>query len=136
MFVRFVIVSAAAMLAGWGCSSSPIAPTPSTGPPAPTAPAPPAGPPTVTISATGFSPLEITVPVAGRVTFVNSDRIGHDIAGGFEHNSRDCPEVEVVGFLVPGQSRETATFDQAVTCRFHDHANVGNPAYQGRIVVR
>jgi plastocyanin len=133
---RYLIVTAGITLAAWGCSSSPVAPTPSANPPAPTAPASPAGPPTVTVSATGFSPLEITVPVAARVTFVNTDRIGHDIVGGLDHESRDCPEVEVVGFLVPGQSRETATFDQARTCRFHDHANVGNPAYQGRIVVR
>jgi plastocyanin len=132
VFERVLIVTASILLTACGSSSSPIAPTPSD----PTSPAPPAGPPTVTISATGFSPLEITVPVAARVTFVNTDRIGHDIVGGLDHLSRDCPEVEVAGFLVPGESRETATFDQAKTCRFDDHANVGNPAYQGRIVVR
>lgn len=135
MYVRYVIVTAGIVLAAWACSSSPVAPTPPTST-APGTPAPPAGPPTVTISATGFSPLEITVPLAARVTFVNADRIGRDVVSGLDHITRDCPEVDAVGFLGPGESRETATFDQAKTCRFHEHANVGNPAYQGRIVIR
>ena len=136
VLVRFAIVIAGAVLAAAGCSSSPLAPTPSAGPPGTTGPAPAAAPPTVTISATGFSPLEIAVPIGARVTFVNADRFGRDIVSGLDHNSRDCAEVDVVGFLGPGERRETASFDQAKTCRFHEHANIGNPAYQGRIVIR
>jgi hypothetical protein len=129
------IVAAGAVLAACGCSSSPVAPTPSASPPGPTTPAPGESP-TVTISASGFSPPEITLPIAGRVTFVNADRIGRDIASGLEHNSRECSEVDVVGFLNPGERRQSAAFDQAKTCRFHEHSNVGNPAWQGRIVIQ
>jgi hypothetical protein len=139
MLERCLIVATVAMLAGCGSSSSPAAPTPSpvpADPAAPASPAPAAGPALVTISTGGMSPLELTVSIGARVTFVNSDRIAHDILGGFDHLSRDCPEVDVVGFLLPGQRRETASFDQAKTCRFHDHTNVGNAAYQGRIEVR
>jgi len=96
----------------------------------------PAGPPTITLSATGFTPQEITVPVGEHVTFLNADRIGHDIFSGLEHNSPECAEVDAVGFLVAGQRRETSVFEQSKTCRFHDHENLGNPAYQGRIVAR
>lgn len=145
MFVRSVIVTACAMLAGSGCSSSPVAPTPPAGPPAPVTTAPPAGPPTVTISATGFSPLEITVPVAARVTFVNADRIGRDVASGLDHNSRDCPEVDVVrheecppvnrvGLLAPGQQRDSSIFEAVRYCGFHDHLDPTGVA--GRIEVR
>lgn len=70
------------------------------------------------------------------MSFVSADRIGHDINSGIDHISRDCPEVDVVGFLVGGQSRDTSVFGEAKTCRFHDHDNVGNPAYQGRIVAQ
>jgi hypothetical protein len=56
--------------------------------------------------------------------------------GGPDHTRLDCPEVDVVGFLVPGQSRETAVFTTPRTCEFHDHNNLGNPAFQGRIIVR
>lgn len=125
-------------LVSCGSAGTPAAPAPPTAP-TPTSPAPPpapSGPPTVTITSSGFSPLEVTVPIGGRVLFVNNDRTGHEIWGGVDHESRDCPEVEVAGFLVANQSRETATFTAAKTCRFHDHANLGNPAYQGRIFVQ
>jgi plastocyanin len=127
--VAFIVIS---VLSACSSASSPVAPSASTQTP----PAGSAGPPTVTLSATGFAPREITVPVGGHVTFVNADRVGHDINSGIDHTSRDCPEVDVVGFLVGGQSRDTSVFGEAKTCRFHDHDNVGNPAYQGRIVAQ
>jgi hypothetical protein len=128
------MVTAATVLAAWGCSSSPVAPTSSSQ--TTTSVPGPSGPPTVTISTSGFSPLEITVPIGARVTFVNADRIPRDILSGPDHTSRECPEVDVIGFLLPGQRRDTAAFDEPKTCRFHEHASVGNPAYLGRIVVR
>jgi hypothetical protein len=78
----------------------------------------------------------VTTPVGSRVTFVNVDSRPHDLLGGPDHTRLDCPEVDAVGFIVPGQSRETAVFTAPRTCEFHDHNNVGNPAFQGRIVVR
>ena len=132
MFARSVFLIAAALLAACSSGSSPVAPTP----PVQGSPPGPSGPPTVTLSASGFSPLEITVPVGGRVTFVNADRIGHDINSGLDHTTRECAEVDIVGFLVAGQSRDTFSFTEAKTCRFHDHDNVGNPAFQGRIVAQ
>ena len=78
----------------------------------------------------------MTVAVGGRVTFTNADSRPHDMLGGPDHTRLDCSEVDVVGFLVAGQSRETRVFETARTCEFHDHNNVGNPAFQGRIFVR
>lgn len=132
MFARSVFLIAVALLAACSSASTPVAPTP----PVQASPPSPSGPPTVTLSASGFAPVEITVPVGGRVTFVNADRVGHDINSGVDHTSRECAEVDIVGFLVTGQSRDTSTFAEAKTCRFHDHDNVGNPAFQGRIVAR
>jgi plastocyanin len=88
------------------------------------------------VTATGFSPNEVSTPVGSRVTFVNSDSRPHDLLGGPDHTRPDCPEVDVVGFIVPGQTRETRIFEAARTCDFHDHNNLGNPAFQGRIIVR
>jgi plastocyanin len=90
----------------------------------------------VTITGAGFSPAEVTTTVGSRVTFVNNDTRPHDMLGGPDHTRLDCPEVDVVGFIVPGQTRETGVFGAARTCEFHDHNNVGNPAFQGRIIVR
>jgi len=129
VFERCVLVTAVALLASCSSSSSTVAPTPPV-------PAAPAGPSAITLSATGFSPQEVTILVGARVTFVNSDRVSYDVSSGLDHNSRECPEIDAVGFLVAGQSRETSVFEQAKTCRFHEHANIGAAAYQGRIVVR
>ena len=90
----------------------------------------------VTVTAEGFSPAEVSTGVGSRVTFINNDSRPHDLLGGPDHTRPDCPEVDVVGFLVPGQSRETRVFEAARTCDFHDHNNLGNPAFQGRIIVR
>ena len=68
--------------------------------------------------------------------FTNSDARAHDIWGGFDHNNRECPEIDVAGFLVPGQSRNTADFGAPATCAFHDHTNIGVPAFQGRIIIQ
>lgn len=115
---------------------TPNAPSPPTGQNPPPSTPPPAGPPTVTITATGVSPKELTIAVGMAVTFVNGDTRAHELWGGIDHEHRDCPEVDVAGFLVPGQSRDSAVFATARTCDFHDHSNLGNPAYQGRIVIR
>lgn len=96
----------------------------------------PPGPPTITITATGVTPQALTVAVGASVLFVNSDSRAHELWGGPDHNNRNCPEVDVAGFLVPGQSRASGVFTVAQTCEFHDHTNLGNPAYQGRIIVQ
>jgi plastocyanin len=88
----------------------------------------------VTITSTGVTPAEITVAVGGRVLFVNNDVIAHDIAGGPDPARPDCLEINQVGFLSPGQSRQTAPLPEARTCEYHDHAH---SAYvSGRIVIR
>jgi hypothetical protein len=133
---RILIVAAASMLAACGSSSAPTAPMPPGVPLAQPAPEPPSIPPTVTVSAGGFSPRDVVVPVGARVTFMNADRFGREIQSGLDHNAGGCPEIDVLGFIVPGQSRETAVFEQAKTCRFHDHDSVGIEAFQGSIVVR
>jgi plastocyanin len=110
-------------------SSLPSTPTSASPPPPPTQA-------TITITATGFAPTETTIAVGGHAIFMNADVRPHDLLGGPDHTRLDCPEVDRVGFIAPGQSRDTAPFASARTCEFHDHNNVGNPAFQGRIIVR
>jgi plastocyanin len=117
----------AAAAAGCGSTSEPAAPT------APSAPATPAGPPTITITSAGVSPKEVTIESGGRVIFVNNDRIPHDVAGGPDLTSHECPEIDEVGFLTPGRSGQTAPLTR--TCDFHDHS-FHSPIYVGKINVR
>ena len=120
------------MLASAACGSD-------SGPAAPTAPPPvvvsPPATPTVTITSAGVSPREVSVAAGGRVTFVNNDAIPHDVAGGPDPATPDCREIDAVGFLTPGQSRQTAPLPTARTCEYHDHG-FHSPLFNGRIVIR
>lgn len=136
----WLVLGACAATAVVGCSrqGSPAAPT-SPGAPVPplvAPPAPPPLPPTVTVTAAGVSPEEITISVGQSVTFLNADTRPHDFAGGPDPSRPDCREIDVAGFIVPGQSRETGTFQTARTCEYHDHGQLGVPQFQGRIVVK
>ena len=123
---RIAVVVVAALAAGCGSSDPPAAPTPS-------GEAPPAGPPTIRITAQGVNPKEVTIAAGGRVRFINEDVIPHDVAGGPDLTSHECPEIDEVGFLTPGRSGQTAPLMR--TCDFHDHS-FHSPAYVGKINVR
>jgi plastocyanin len=91
----------------------------------------------VSITQFGLIPFESTVAVGGRVTFVNNDALPHDIQGGPDPDHRDCPEIDVVGFLTPGQSRQTSPLMTERTCEYHDHSAQGDHhGFVGRIVIR
>jgi hypothetical protein len=47
----------------------------------------------------------------------------------------DCPPLDQVGFLGPGQSRTSGNFTVVRTCGFHDHNLPANASLQGRITV-
>jgi plastocyanin len=125
-----VIISAACSRGPLPSENQPAAPTPVSSQPAPS------GSPTVTITAAGMSPLEITIAVGQRVTFVNNDTRAHDVVGGVDPEHPDCPEITQAGFLTPGQRGDTGVFTTARTCQYHDHAMMGVPAFQGRIIIR
>jgi len=89
----------------------------------PTTPAPPANPYTFTLTASGVSPKQLTVPLGTRVLFVNQDSRRHDVASDPHPDHTDCTEVNSVGVLTTGLSRETGNLVAAKTCGFHDHDN-------------
>ena len=130
MFV--VLITIAAIRCGGGTPSSP-SPPPVTNPP-------PAGPPlTATIvigSNNRFTPLEVTVAVGGRVSFENQNSRAFDIMSDPPLVHTDCPPVQEVGFIQPGQTKQTGVLNVRGTCGFHDHFNENNPDLRGRIIVQ
>jgi plastocyanin len=103
----------------------------------PTQPAPPATTYRVTIDGNGVvTPTELVVPPGTRVLFTNSHTAPHDMTSD-PHPEHDlCPEINQVGLLQPGQTRETGNLVALRTCGFHDNTDINNAAVQGRIVVR
>jgi plastocyanin len=91
---------------------------------------------TITIGAMGVSPTEVRIKAWGHVMFVNNDDRPHAIASDPVQTHSDCPGINQVGFLSPGESRLTGTLNLSRTCGFHDHNDEFNPAFKGRIVVQ
>lgn len=91
--LRILIFSAIAVAATSCSDGSPSAPAPVASTPPVTPPLALSGSPTITITAAGMSPLELTVAIGQRVTFVNNDSRAHDVMGGKDPATPDCPEI-------------------------------------------
>ncbi len=137
-FRAAVFAALVAMAACGGGDSSP-SPTPSPTPspsPTPTPTPPPGGGTTFTITSSGVSPRTLTVPAGSRVTFVNNDNRPHDMASNPHPAHTDCPALNQVGFLQPGQSGTSGNLTTARTCGFHDHNRDTDTSLQGTVVIQ
>ena len=90
----------------------------------------------ITITATGTSPRNVQVAVGARVCFFNNDGRSHNMTSDPHPEHDTCPALNDVGFLSPGQRRETANLVQARTCGYHDHDNPAVVTLQGQIVIQ
>lgn len=91
---------------------------------------------TITITASGVSPNAVTISAGSRVTFVNNDSRPHDMASNPHPAHTDCPAINDVGFLQPGQTRQTGNLNTARVCRFHDHNRDTDTSLQGSITIQ
>jgi plastocyanin len=82
------------------------------------------------------SPSEVAAPPGARVLFVNNDSRRHDMTSDPHPDHTNCPEINQVGVLNPGQSRETGNLVAVRTCGYHDHDDPNNASLKGRIVIR
>ena len=108
------------------CSKSPTTPSPSPTP----------AQTTVTITAAGVSPKSVTISLGSRVLFINSDTRDHDMASDPHPDHTDCPVMNQVGLLKPGEQRETGNFVVVRTCGYHDHDDATNVSLQGNIITK
>jgi hypothetical protein len=98
---------------------------------------PPTNPNVITISSSGIaSPREITVAPGSRVLFDNRDARRHDMTSDDHPDHLECPAINQVGLLNPGQTRETGNLNTVRTCGYHDHEDPDNNNLKGRIVIR
>jgi hypothetical protein len=138
---RFVAWPAVVLSLAWmvGCTSPAPPSSPST--PAPDAdPGPPPAIPTtegatLTLSGSGVVPKQVRVYRGSHVTFINSDVVNHEILSNPLHVHTDCPELNVVAFLAPGQSRDSGPLQIIRSCGFHDHLNEGDARFYGAVFV-
>ncbi len=103
----------------------------------PAGPAPPASAYRVTIGADGVvTPAELVVPPGTRVLFTNNHSASHEMSSDPHPGHDQCPEINQVGVLRTGNSRETGNLVTPRTCGFHDHNDPDNRSLYGRIVIR
>ena len=138
-WTSIVAATVIASACGGGGGSSSGGGTSTTTPTAPTTPSTGGNPTTatITIGANGsVSPSTVTIAPGGRVTFLNSHNQAHDMASDPHPEHSNCPPINDVGFLSPGQSRTSGNFNTARTCGFHDHNQPSNAGLQGRIIIQ
>jgi plastocyanin len=98
-----------------------------------------APPPNTTIAITSsgvVSPKNLVVSPGTQVTFVNNSSIDHYMYSDPHPVHTDCPEINQVGFIAPGQSRQTGNLNTVRTCGYHDHMLFSNTSLQGTITIR
>ena len=121
-----LIVPLCAVLASCGGNSGSSSTTPS-----------PSAAAIITISSSGVvSPKSVTVPRGSQVQFVNNSPLAHQMVSDPHPEHTDCPELNQVGFLAPGQSRVSGNLNTARTCGFHDHDLPSQTGLQGSIVIQ
>jgi plastocyanin len=90
---------------------------------------------TVTIENGAVTPKTVSIHPGQLVTFVNKDAKEHQMFSNPHPVHTDCRPMNAVGKLTPGQSRNTALFQDVKNCGFHDHGDHDNAALQGTISV-
>jgi hypothetical protein len=119
------------------CSRESVVEPPSTAPPTAPSPSPTYRWPlhaTVRLTANGPEPATVIINVGARVEFVNDDSRAYEVLSDPELRHDECPVINRVGFLSPGQRRETGVFESVRTCGFHDHFDP--TGVRGRLDVR
>ena len=91
---------------------------------------------TITIQNGAVCPQNITVPRGTQVTFVNRDSIRHEMTSDPHPEHTDCTELNQVGNLEPGQSRQSGNLNIARRCGFHDHLRFDLAALRGSITIQ
>ena len=99
------------------------------------APDAPSAAASITIDAAGVSPKELRIKAWSYVTFVNNDTRPHTVLSDPVDVHTGCPQLNRVGVLQPGESRDTGTLNLPGICGFHDHTNQADAALKGRIIV-
>ena len=73
--------------------------------------------------------------MGGQVRFVNNDSVTRQINSNPFPAHDDCPPINQVDVLAPGQTKLTGVLSLAGTCEFHEHLTEGAAAFVGVILV-
>lgn len=89
---------------------------------------------TISLTANGAGPLEVRIEATQRVRFVNNDTRPHQLQTNPHTVHTDCPANNII-ILNPGQSVDTAPFNDVKACGYHDHLLPDDQMFWGVIKV-
>ena len=64
------------------------------------------------------------------------DATTHEMDSDPHPEHSDCPALNQIDFLNPGQSRSGGNLTTARNCGFHDHLNPNNGSLRGTVTIR
>ena len=132
MRILAAAAAAVAVTSALSCGgSSSTTPSPSPGPGTT-----PTGTNTIVISNNTLSPQNITVARGSQVTITNNDTRVHDMDSDPHPEHTACPELNQIGFLNPGQSRQSGNLNTARTCGIHDHGDPNRASLKATIIIQ
>ena len=129
---RVVFVAAFAALLGGSCGGGSSSTSPSSSVSCSSLP----NATTFLLANNAVCPQSMTVSRGTRVTFINNDSRPHEMNSDPHPEHTDCPELNQVGHLEPGQQRDSGNLNVARRCGFHDHINDQNRNLQGSITIQ
>ena len=91
---------------------------------------------TIVIMNNTVCPSAITVARGSQVTILNSDSKVHEMDSDPHPEHTDCPELNQIDFLNPGQSRQSGNLNTARRCGFHDHNSPDTASLKGTITIQ
>jgi plastocyanin len=91
---------------------------------------------TITITSSGVTPKNLVVSPGTQVTFVNNSLASHDMYSNPHPEHTDCPEINSVGHITPGQSKQTGNLNTVRICGYHDHMLFSDTSLQGTITIQ
>jgi len=97
---------------------------------------PSTNPNTLVVMNNAVCPSAITVARGGQVTIINQDSTSHDMTSDPHPEHTDCPELNAIGFLNPGQTRSSNNLNTARRCGMHDHINPNSTALRATITIQ
>jgi len=97
---------------------------------------PSTNPNTFVIQNNQVCPQTLTVAVGSQVTMINNDSNVHEMDSDPHPEHTDCPPLNQIDFLNPGQSRSSGNLTTARRCGFHDHSRPDVAALKGTITIQ
>ena len=97
---------------------------------------PSANPATLVIQNNTICPSTLTVSRGTQLTILNSDSRSHEMTSDPHPEHTDCTELNSIGFLNTGQSRQSGNLNIARKCGIHDHRSPDVTSLKATITIQ